>query len=245
MNGNPAGTLVASDALSASGLSAVLTRQVRWVDDPAPTAYDTNADYKSVTVIVSRLSDSKVISKQQTYVSPSDDASYGGVSRGTIKAQVIDMATNTPVAGVSVSVANGPSAASSDSTDAGGIAIFPSLIPNPATGAQAYYDVSVAPPSGYVTLPDDLPTAPGSAAHVKVAAAATTSPVIRIYRPATVVFHVTRSGVRTRVSTVTLTSSRGTTTYTFTGGSTRCRRGSSRACSTRRARPPEASARTR
>ncbi len=69
-------------------------------------------------------------------------------------------------------------------------------------------------------LPDDLPTAPGSAAHLKVAAAATSSPVIRLYRPATVLFNVLRSGAPyTGSATVTLTSSRGTNTYTFAGGS--------------------------
>ena len=220
VNGNPAGTLAASDSLSASGLAGLMTRQVRWVDDRAPTAYATQADYKSVTLIVTRQSDSKVLTKQQTYVSPSDDASYGGVSRGTLKVAVIDMATNTPIQDVSVSIANGPSAASSDVTDASGTAIFPSLLPNPASGSQAYYDVSVTAPTGFVTLPDDLPTAPGSAAHLKVAAAATSSPVIRLYRPATVSFNVTRSGVPyTGSATATLTSSRGTNTFTFTGGS--------------------------
>ncbi len=143
VSGNPAGSLAATTDLTSSGLAATLTRQVRWVDDPAPTAYDTNADYKNVTLTVTRLSDSKLLTRQQTYVSPSDDASYGGVSRGTLKVKVIDMAVNTPVVGVSVSVANGPSPTSSDLTDASGTAIFPSLQPNPATGSQAYYDVSV------------------------------------------------------------------------------------------------------
>jgi hypothetical protein len=130
------------------------------------------------------------------------------------------MATNSPVQNVPVSIAGGPSANSSDVTDASGLALFPSLLPNPASGSQAYYDVTISPPSGFVVLPDDLPGASGSPAHLKVAAGATTSPVLRMYRPSTVNFNVTRFGVPyTGSASVTLTSSRGSNSYTFSGGS--------------------------
>jgi hypothetical protein len=218
-SGNPAGTLIPSEAITTGGLSAVLTREVRWVDDPTPTAYRTYADYKRVTLTIRRSSDSKVLVRYTTFLSPSDDASYGGTTNGTVKVQVVDMATNSPVQNVPVSIADGPSGGASDVTDASGTAIFPALLPNPSSGSQAYYDVTVTPPSGFVVLPDDLPTAPSSAAHLKVAAAATSSPVLRMYRPSTVYLNVTRFGLPyTGSATVTLSSSRGSTPYTFSGG---------------------------
>jgi hypothetical protein len=221
LNGNPAGTLTASEAVAGTGL--LITRQVRWVDDPAPGAFDTNADYKRVTLTIQRASDSLVLARHTTFVSPADDASYGGSTRGTVKVRVIDMVSLSPTQDVTVSIAGGPSAAASDTTDAAGYALFPSLLPNPASGSQAYYDVTITEPSGYVIKPGDLPGASGSPAHLKVTAGTTTSPVLNLYRPATIYFSVTKGGVPyTGSATVKLDwtewGTPKTSNYTFTNG---------------------------
>ncbi len=216
VNGNPAGNLVASETIAGTGLT--ISRSIKWVNDPAPSAVQTGADYKRITLTISK--GSQVLATHATYLSPSDDVSYGSTTHGRVKVQVIDMATMTPVGGVPVALTNGPSPNSSDTTDASGYVTFPSLLPNPASGGQAYYDVTITPPSGFVTLPDDLPGATNSPAHLKVAAGALTSPVLRMYRPATVILNVKRFGLAyTGSATVTLSSSRGSNNYTFTGGS--------------------------
>ncbi len=218
VNGNPGGNLPVTSAVP--GLPGTTqTLQVTWVNDPAPTAYVSYADYKRVTVAITRNSDSALLSKQSTYVGPSSVAGYGGLANGIINPQVIDMGNSQPMAGVTVSVSGGPSGASSDITAIGtGKALFPGLTPNPTSGAQQYYNLAVTPPAGYTALADDV--SPNTPAHVKLAAGQTFSPVLRIYQPATVNVAVTAGGsTYTGAGTVTLTSSRPTLTTSLASGS--------------------------
>ena len=216
-NGDPGGTLPATSAISLPGLKGTQTIQVVWMDDPVPTAYRTYADYKRVTVTIRRNSDSLVLSQQSTYVGPASVSAYGGAAAAIVKAQVLDIGNNQPVASVPVSLANGPSPGSSATTDANGTVIFPALTPNPTSGGQQYYDLAITPPSGYTALSDDV--SPSAAAHVQLSVGQTFNTVLRIYQPATVTVSVTVAGsTYTGAGTVTLTSSRPTLSASLAGG---------------------------
>src|SRR3972149_2903695 len=161
--GNPPGTLQATQTVDVTGLEATLRIQVSYVNDPTPTSYATSANYKKVTVTVTRAAGSVVLAREVTYVAPPARAPYGGINNAIINAQVVDFGNNTPVEGVTVNLGTGPSAPRSDATDATGTVTFPALTANPTSGPDAYYDLTVDLPSGYAILPEDVP--PGAAAH--------------------------------------------------------------------------------
>ena len=85
---------------------------------------------------------------------------------------------------VPVSLATGPSAPRNDVTDASGAIIFAGLTPNPTSGGQAYYDLSLTPPTGYVTLYDTV--SPAAPAHVQLSPGQTWPTALYIYQPATI-----------------------------------------------------------
>jgi type II secretory pathway pseudopilin PulG len=219
VNGNPPGTVVAARIVNVTGLSANVVTQIQFVNDPTPTSYVTQADYKRVTVSVSRTSDGKQLTKEVTYVAPPGSSPYGGVNATIIKTTVVDYVLNTPVANASVSLATGPSAPRGDVTDSSGNVIFPALTANPTSGAQAYYDISTTVP-GYTTLKDDL--SPAAAAHAQLAPGQTFNTVLRVYKPATINVLVNTAaggGPYTGTATVTIGSPRTTQSFTVTGGS--------------------------
>ncbi|MBX5474942.1 MAG: hypothetical protein IRZ20_08015, partial [Thermoleophilia bacterium] len=138
----------------------------------------TYADYKKVVVTVTRSSDGALLAQKTTYVAASAAAPDNGQDYVAIKRQVVDMdSTSTPLAGVSVSIATGPSAPRSDTTDASGSVLFPALT---AAAGGSVYDVT-ASLAGYSTFPQDLPTwAPG---HVTLTPGQVDGPKqIRLYR---------------------------------------------------------------
>ena len=177
LTGNPHGTLAASQAISSTvGLNGTLKRQITWVDDPAPgTPYVTHADYKRVTITITR-SDGKVLTTQTSYFSPFDASDYGGPNVGSLQITVQDMASTAVVPGVTVTIAGGPSGTASDTTDATGVASFPALQPNPSSGSTKCYEVTVTPPPGYTVYSKDAPSSCGSSpADAVITAAQTTS----------------------------------------------------------------------
>ena len=95
--------------------------------------------------------------------------------------------------------------------------LFPDLIPNPSSGPQAFYDITVGA-SGYTTLRDDLP--PATQAHTRIVAGQTFTTVLQVYRPATIYLQVRNSSGTPYAGTapVTVSSSRGTQTFNVTGG---------------------------
>ena len=219
VSGNPPGTIPVSEAsktVTVSGIKLLVTTSITYVADPTPTSYATSANYKKVVVTVKRASDSKTLTRQVTYVAPPARAPLGGIGNAIVNVQVVDYGSNTPVEGVAVDLATGPSAPRSDSTDVTGTVTFPALTPNPVSGATAYYDLS-ASSSGYVTLSDDV--SPGTAAHVQVAPGQTLNTAIRIYRPAelTVEVHRADGSNYPGVGTVTVSSSRGSETFAYSG----------------------------
>ncbi|MBA2741117.1 MAG: prepilin-type N-terminal cleavage/methylation domain-containing protein, partial [Actinobacteria bacterium] len=61
--GNPPGVVPPTTSINVTGLAATLTTQIRYVDDPTPTSYETTANYKRVIVTVRRDDDSKVLAR--------------------------------------------------------------------------------------------------------------------------------------------------------------------------------------
>jgi Tfp pilus assembly protein PilV len=180
-NGNPPGTIQASRSVSITGMKATMAVEVRYVDDQTPNAFRTYANYKQVTVTITRTRDSKRLAREVTYISPATRASS---SETVIKASVLDLKTLTPVSGTRVDLSTGPSAPRSDVTDASGQAVFPGLTANPSFGGQAYYDLGVTPPAGYEVFRDDR--SPSSVAHLQLGISAQPSTVLRVYKPSTI-----------------------------------------------------------
>ena len=189
VSGNPPGT-VSPTAACGNGLAATATITIQYVDDPTPTSYSTAANYKKVTVTVTRDRDGKQLARFSTFVAPEGRAPYGGINNAIINATVIDLGLNQPYVGATVALSNGPSPNRNDTTDTSGTVSFAALTPNPTTGAQAYYDLTVTAAAGYVTLPANLPpgtaTPPANAAHIQLAPAQTSNTSIQIYKPATI-----------------------------------------------------------
>ena len=217
-NGNPSGTIaptMAASQLGVQGLDATVKTQISYMDDAPVTSYRTRADYKKVVVTVVRNTDSRTLAQDVTYVAPPGAGAYAGQSQGIVLAQIIDYALNTPIVGATVTVGGGPSPTRNDLTDAAGSSVFPALLPTTVT--LNHYDVTPAS-TGYVTLRDDAP--PSTAARTALVAGQTFNTVIRMYKPATI-FVVAKnpdgSGY-TGTGTATIGSSRGTQTFSFSGG---------------------------
>ena len=221
--GNPSGTINAaglkngSNPVAMVGLRGNLTTKIQYVNDPTPNSYQTKANYKMVTVTLQRASDNVLLARQVTYVAPPGQAPYGGINLAIINAQVMDMGNNTPLTGVQVGLATGPSAPRSDTTDATGTVTFPALTANPTSGAQAYYDLNVTPPSGYTVLKDDL--SPAAAAHVQLSPGQTFSTVIRVYQGCTINVQLLNQDGSTYTgnANVTVSSTRGGQTFSYSG----------------------------
>jgi hypothetical protein len=213
VGGNPPGTIPATETVTVRGLTATVTTQVSYVNDPTPTSYATAANYKRVTVTVVRARDSQQLARQVTYVAPPTRAAYGVINQAIINVQIVDLGNNTPVPGVTVSLGTGPSAPRSDTTDEAGSVTFAALTPNPTSGPGDYYDLAVSAPSGYELLGDDV--SPGSAAHVQLAPGQTFDTALRVYRPATigVILHDADGTTFAGAATVTVSSSRGSESF--------------------------------
>jgi hypothetical protein len=217
-NGNPAGTVAPSmsaSQLGIQGLDATVTTKISYMDDAPATSYRTRADYKKVVVTVVRNTDSRPLAQDVTYVAPPGAGAYAGQSQGIVLAQIIDYVLNTPLVGATVTVSGGPSPARNDLTDAAGSSVFPSLLPTNVT--LNHYDVTTAM-NGYVTLRDDLP--PSTASRTALVAGQTFNTVIRMYKPATIsiVAKNPDGSLYTGTASATIGSSRGTQTFSFTGG---------------------------
>ena len=217
VSGNPPGAVPATQNVTMSGLQLTIVTQITYVNDPTPTSYATSANYKRVVVTVRRTRDNKQLTREATYVAPPARAPLGGLGNAIINIQVVDYATNEPVVGATVQLGTGPSAPRSDTTDVTGSVTFAALTPNPTSGATAYYDLT-ASLDDYVTLADDL--SPGAAAHVQVAPGQTLNTALRVYLPATINVRLNNSdgSLYTGTGTVTVSSERGSETFTYDGG---------------------------
>jgi Tfp pilus assembly protein PilV len=216
--GNPTGSVAAAmpaSQLGIQGLDATVTTRISYMDDAPATSYRTRADYKKVVVTVVRNADQRQLAQDVTYVAPPGAGAYAGQSQGIVLAQVIDYALNTPLPGATVSVSAGPSPTRTDAADPSGATTFPSLLPT--TVSLNHYDVTSAL-TGYVTLRDDLP--PSTAARTSLVAGQTFNTVLRMYKPCTIIIVPKNPDgtTYTGAGTATISSSRGTQSYSFTGG---------------------------
>ena len=230
VNGNPDGTINAtglknvSGTITLTGLKAIMTTDIRLVDDPTPDSFQTRANYKKITVTLVRASDGKLLARQVTYVAPPGQAPFAGINLAIVDATVIDMGgASPPLPGVGVQLATGPSSPLNDVTDAAGDTVFPALTANPTSGAQAYYNLILTPPSGYTVLKDDdvslTPTAAN--AHVQLAPGQTFVTSLRVYQGCTINVQLIDQSTGlayTGNATVTVQSSRGSQTFAYAGG---------------------------
>jgi type II secretory pathway pseudopilin PulG len=213
--GNPPGVVAGTTSINLIGLDATITTQIRYVDDPTPTSYETTANYKRVIVTVRRDSDSMLLAREVTYVAPTSRTPYGGVNLAIVQPLVIDYGLNVPVENATVNLLTGPSAPRSDVTDATGSVSFKKLTANATANCPPdCYDLT-ATLSGYVQL--DSPT------RVNVGPGQTATPTIQIYRPATinVVLQDPGGAPFTDPTNVKLTSGRtgASQTFSVSGGS--------------------------
>ena len=217
-NGNPAGTVASSmpaTQLGIPGLDATVTTRISFMDDAPSTSYRTRADYKRVVVTVVNNADSRRLTQDVTYVAPPGGGTFAGQNEGIVLAQVIDGALNTPIVGAGVTLSGGPTPARTDTTDPSGSVVFPALLPT--SPALDHYDVT-ALATGYATMREDTP--PGSAARTAIVGGQTFQTIIRLYKPSTVTV-VPRNADGTAYmgqATATISSSRGTQSFPFTGG---------------------------
>ncbi len=220
VSGNPPGTVAASRTVTQNGLTATVSTQISYVNDPTPTSYATGANYKRVTVTVTRVRDGKQLTRVVTNIAPPARAPYGGINNAIVNVQVLDYALLTAVPGASVTIANGPSPSRTDVTDSTGTVSFAALTPNPLTGPTAYYDLTVSD-TGYVTFAGDVP--PEAAAHVQLAPSQTLSTAIRIFKPATIILQMVNADGSPYTGTATVKVTSGLTgvtkTIVVTGGS--------------------------
>jgi len=186
--GNPAGKLPQTQACGNSqGLTAHI--DIRLVDDPTPTSYS-GANYKRVTIWVTRDRDGKEFARIVTIISPDGRPTCPSCG-ATLNVTVLDLGSQQAYAGATVNLTNGPTDDRSDTSDSSGSASFEALTPNPSSGALAFYDVTVAGlPSGYQTLSADTPpgtaTLPTNAGHVQLAPSQTSATTIRVFKAATI-----------------------------------------------------------
>jgi type II secretory pathway pseudopilin PulG len=209
-NGCVAGPLSSSQAFTQDlqgntlGVAATMHTDVEYGNADVPGTAQTGADYKTVKVWITRDADSKVLAQGTTILAPGQEASQ---TTATIDAAVSDYgAAGTPMQGVEVDLATGPSAPASCLTDASGSVAFPGLTANPTSGSQAYYDLSVVPPAGYQVLSDDAAGQPP--VHVQLSPTQIWSTSLSVYKPATLVVDLLNpdGSQYTGSATVTVTS---------------------------------------
>jgi prepilin-type N-terminal cleavage/methylation domain-containing protein len=155
--GNPSGVLDDSVATSLSnGESVTIATKVSYVNDPIPTAYVTNADYKKVVLTITRASDGRKLAAATTYVASASAPPLSGTGWVQIKRQIVDAVTAAPLPNAQVEVVGGPNAEDrTDVADGSGTVLFPAL--GSASSGTPVYTLTTAL-SGYSVFPDDLPT---------------------------------------------------------------------------------------
>jgi hypothetical protein len=225
VNGCVPGTLNASTPFKgvngeALGVLATLHTSVGYASAGVPGTAQTGADYKKVSVWVTSNPTGQTLAQATTNLAPTNLPSQ---STATIKAAVSDYgAAGTPMQGVQVNLATGPSAPESCTTDASGSVTFPGLTPNPTSGSQAYYDLSVVPPTGYQVLSDDAAGQPP--VHNQLSPTQLWSTSISVFKPVTIVVDLLNpNGTQyTGSASVTVTSNDSRTsgiakTFTYSG----------------------------
>ena len=210
-NGNPPGTIPLTTQLQIVGVWATMTAKIEFVDDPTPLSYQSYANYKRVTVTVTRNSDGQQLAQEVTNIAPPVKASQ---SEGTIVATVVDIGNNQVVPNVTMSLTNGPSGNETDTTDTSGTVTFAGL--TPTTTGNPYYTVGVTPPAGYEVLSDTTP--PAVSVQFALSPGQVQPATVDIYDPVTLYVQLYNNGgtALSTAATVTVSSSRQTQTFSYT-----------------------------
>ena len=190
---------------------------VIYVNDPGPTSARAVANYKQVTVVVTRTKDGKELARESTYISPPSRPQYGGINTANLTVTVSDYGTNSPLPGARVSLANGPAGNVSLVTDVSGQAPFLALPPT-TTAPTDFYDITAAK-TGYETLAADLP--PSGVAHVALAPTQSRSTTIRVFKRATIYVNLQDASNNPYTGSATMKIKSGTggwATFTTTDG---------------------------
>jgi type II secretory pathway pseudopilin PulG len=189
-NGNPPGKIAASTSMTLpSGEAVTVAYKITFVNDPIPTAYVTNADYKKVVLTITRNSDGKQLTQKTTYVASASAPPFAGSDWVQIKRQVIDAVTSAALVGASVNLTGGPSSENrNDTTDGSGTVLFPAL-DSSSTSTPVYTLTTTFP--GYYVFPDDI--SPGSASSVSSTPGLNSNGVIRMYLPTSLTITVYNS----------------------------------------------------
>ena len=195
---NPTNALCDANPVSLRGLAANVSTAIAYVDDPAPTSYSPYANYKQLTVTVRRASDSKILTQIVSYQAPPSRAPFGGLNNGIIVPTVEDQFEADPllrrIPNVTVTLtSSSPLVNRPDDTDSNGTITFAALTPNPTS--TNYYELRVAPPSGYVVLKShDIDKTPTSTyARHSLAPGENWPTILRVYRPSTIFLNLTDS----------------------------------------------------
>jgi prepilin-type N-terminal cleavage/methylation domain-containing protein len=186
--GNPPGVVAATQTKEVAGLWYTLKVRIRWVNDPAQTAFPTGADYKQVRVTVTRNTDNTQLTRTYLYLSATGPSC--GQACASIIVTTLDYALSTPLQNAQVSLYDSSEDAL-DVTDETGMVDFASMTPSATSGSQAYYDISASAGSSYQTLREETgPAAPGTsgagpatAAHTQLNPSQTVSTTIHLYEP--------------------------------------------------------------
>ncbi len=213
IEGNPPGTLPATDTVNVGGVVYTRNTDVSYVPDPVPGGYSSYANYKVIRVTVSIPTHNTPLATMETTVAPGGKPE---LTDGVIRVTTIDYTANVIVPGATVSLKEGPSAPRTGTTDAAGIATFAQL--EEVVTIDPYYDIFVSKP-GYEVLKENMP--PNSVARVALGATQLFQTVIHVYRPAVVnITLVDPLGVPfTTPTSVMIASSRGSETFTTNTGS--------------------------
>ncbi|HZP73485.1 MAG TPA: hypothetical protein VFA97_08930 [Gaiellaceae bacterium] len=220
-NGNPYGALPQSQVFTgvngeSLGTPAHMTISVSFASANVPGAYTNGIDYKKVTVTITRDVDSKVLSSATAFVAPPTRAAG---NTATINATIADYDSQTGVPGAGLALGTGPSAPRSDTSDSLGKVTFAGLTANPTSGSQAYYDLTVTPPTGYQVLSDTM--SPNAAAHFQLSPSQTYATTLYVYQPVTIVIALFNSdgSAYTGTASITVSSSprAGSGTFTYAG----------------------------
>jgi type II secretory pathway pseudopilin PulG len=209
-NGNPPGTIPLTSQLQIVGVWATMTAKIEYVNDPTPLSYQSYANYKRVTVTITRNSDGRQLAQEVTNIAPPVKASQ---SEGTIVASVIDIGNNTVVPNATMNLTNGPSGTESDTTDTSGSVTFAGL--TPTTTGQPFYTVGVTPPAGYDVLSDT--TAPASSVQFALSPGQVVASTVKVYHPVTIYVQLYNNGGAplSTAATVTVSSTRQTQNFSY------------------------------
>jgi hypothetical protein len=205
VGGDPPGDIVPDRVRTVDGVAYRIQTAVTLVDEPTLGQLATGANYKRITVRVTpQIRAGRTFTESGILAPPVEGARAG---RAYVAVRVLDVYSDAPVAGATVTMTRGVSTTTA-ATDANGQVVFPGLDPGAATLAVSKDGYTVASPAA------DL--------QRTLRAGEPWQPTVTVFKPATVIAEVVDDATGLAPSqpvTVTLTTpSGGTASQTGTAG---------------------------